>query len=238
MPGQDLAALSCEAIRRVGFEPLTGDVVVFAQKAVSKVEGRTVRLADVRPSALATRWALAHGKDPRFIEVVLAEAKRIVRMDRDVLICETAHGFVCANAGVDASNVPGEYVTLLPVDPDASAERLCAGLSETFGVQIGAIIADTFGRPWREGLVNVALGVAGLASFIDYRGQRDAHGRPLAITVIATADEIASAAELVMGKTAQVPVAIVRLRGEFYPLSSTRGSGRDLVRPSERDLFR
>ena len=237
-PGEDLVALAAEATKRAHLEPADGDVFVFAQKVVSKAEGRLVRLADVRPSALASRWAAAYDKDPRFVEVVLAETRRIVRMDRGVLICETVHGFVCANAGVDASNVSGECVTLLPTDPDASAERLRVGLRAAFGVPVGVIVADTFGRPWREGLVNVALGVAGLPPLADYREQTDAYGRPLTVTVVAASDEIASAAELVMGKTARVPVAIVRLSGDVHPVAHAGGSGRELVRPAERDLFR
>jgi coenzyme F420-0:L-glutamate ligase / coenzyme F420-1:gamma-L-glutamate ligase len=168
------------------------------------------------------------------VEVILRESRRIVRMERGIIISETRHGFVCANAGVDASNVPAGWVSVLPRDPDASAERIRAGLTTASGVRVGAIVSDTFGRPWREGTVNVALGVAGLAALADWRGRTDAHGRVLQSTIVAIADEIASAAELVMGKTAQMPAAVVRGAGEW--LGS--GTGRELLRPASLDLFR
>jgi coenzyme F420-0:L-glutamate ligase/coenzyme F420-1:gamma-L-glutamate ligase len=180
------------------------------------------------------QWAAEHHKDAALVEVILREARRIVRMDRGITIAETRHGFVCANAGVDASNVPPGTVTLLPRDPDASAQRIRTALISRFGTTVAVIVADTFGRPWREGVVNVALGVAGLRSLDDCRGRLDAFGRRLQTTVVAVADEIASAAELVMGKTAQVPVAIVRGAAEW----AGDGSGAALVRPAERDLFR
>jgi len=232
-PGDDLGALIVSAIvrdeRRLG----AGDVVVVAQKVVSKAEGRVVQLDGVEPSARAKEWAAACGKDPRVVETVLRESRRVVRMERGVLIAETAHGFVCANAGVDASNVPVGSVTLLPLDADASAERLRARFTAAFGVSVGVIVADTFGRPWREGAVNVAIGVAGLRPLLDYRGCADPYGRRLQSTVIATADEIASAAELVMRKTSRTPAAIVcgaDCLGE--------GSSRALVRDRSLDLFR
>lgn len=235
--GDDLVPLLVAAAERVRCRPLDDDVIVVAQKIVSKAEGRTVRLADVRPSEFARRWAAAHDRDPRVIEVVLEESRRIVRMDRGVLICETSHGFTCANAGVDGSNVADGHVTLLPSNPDASARRLQAGLSLAFDAAVGVIVADTFGRPWREGQVNVALGVAGLSPLADYRDVPDTHGRELRSTAIAVADEIAGAAELVMGKTSRVPAAVVMFRAGPHPAGAA-GTGRDLIRPSEKDLFR
>ncbi len=232
--GADLAALIADAVRRTGRAAEAGDVFVVAQKIVSKAEGALVRLAEVLPSPLAHEWATAHGLDPRVVEMVLRESRRIVRMDRGILIAETRHGFVCANAGVDTSNVAPGYVTVLPRDPDGSAEGLRAGLSEAFGCPISAIVSDTFGRPWRQGFVNVALGVAGLRPLIDYRGCVDAHGRRLHATIIALADELAGAAEIVMRKTAGMPVAIVRGAGEW----TGEGSGRMLVREGSQDLFR
>ena len=232
--GADLAAMLANAVRRANLEIQSGDVIVVAQKLVSKAEGAVVRLSDVTPSPLASEWAAKNAKDPAAVEVVLREARRIVRMDRGIIIAETHHGFVCANAGVDASNVAAGTVTILPRDPDASAARIQEGLAATFGVQLAVIVADTFGRPWREGTVNVALGVAGFQPLLDWRGQTDPHGRVLQTTVVAIADEVAGAAELVMGKTAQVPVAIVRGAGEW--LGS--GSAAALIRPASADLFR
>jgi coenzyme F420-0:L-glutamate ligase/coenzyme F420-1:gamma-L-glutamate ligase len=172
-------------------------------------------------------WA----KDPRVVEVVLRESRRIVRMERGILIAETQHGFICANAGVDASNVDRGFVTVLPRDPDQSAAAIRATLGHP---DIGVIVSDTFGRPWREGVLNVALGVAGLLPLLDYRGCRDPYGRELTSTVIAVADELAAAAELVMRKTARLPVAIVRGAGEWLG----EGSGAQLLRAAEQDLFR
>jgi coenzyme F420-0:L-glutamate ligase / coenzyme F420-1:gamma-L-glutamate ligase len=234
MGGADLSALIAEAAARSGQGVEPGDVFVIAQKVVSKAEGKIVRLDAVTPSALAARWADENGKDPRLVEVILRESRRIVRMDRGILIVETRHGFVCANAGVDASNVEPGFVSLLPDDPDASAQRLCATLSDTFRCGIAVIVSDTFGRAWREGVVNVALGVAGLQPLLDYRGSSDTYGRALTSTVIAVADELAGAAELVMRKSAGTPVAIVRGAAEW--LGS--GSGRMLVRDASHDLFR
>ena len=232
--GDDMARLIVDAARGGRHAIEAGDVFVVAQKIVSKAEGALVRLDEVDPSALARSWADAHGRDARTIEVVLRESRRIVRMDHGVLITETRHGFVCANAGVDASNVPDGWVTVLPRDPDASAERLRGALSEACACPVGVIVADTFGRPWREGVVNVALGVAGLRPFVDYRGCTDHYGRRLESTVIALADEIASAAEIVMRKAARLPVAVVRGAAEW----SGPGNGQMLVRGAARDLFR
>ena len=232
--GDDLVALIASAVRAQGFRAGPGDVFVIAQKIVSKAEGRTVKLKSVTPSERAAAWANAWGKDARVIELVLREAKRVVKMERGVIVAETQHGYVCANAGVDLSNAEDGTAILLPNDPDASAQILQTELSKALDAKIGVIISDTFGRPWREGLVNVALGVAGMQPLIDYRGQSDAHGKPLQATIIAIADELASAAELVMGKSDRVPVAIIR--GVTSPGSP--GSGRDLIRPAEKDLFR
>jgi coenzyme F420-0:L-glutamate ligase/coenzyme F420-1:gamma-L-glutamate ligase len=232
--GAGLPQLIADAVG-AGPHPIqAGDVFVVAQKIVSKAEGAMVRLDDVEPSLLARDWAGAHGRDARVIEVVLRESRRIVRMDHGVLITETRHGFVCANAGVDASNVPEGWVTVLPRDPDASAERLRGALSDALECSVGVIVADTFGRPWREGVVNVALGVAGLQPLLDYRGCTDHYGRRLESTVIALADEIASAAEIVMRKADRLPVAVVRGAAEW----AGRGSGHMLVRDAARDLFR
>ncbi|HEY5033552.1 MAG TPA: coenzyme F420-0:L-glutamate ligase [Candidatus Dormibacteraeota bacterium] len=228
--GDDLAQLIGA---RIGL--VAGDIVVIAQKVVSKAEGRTRNLADVTASDDAVRLApdLIAQPDPRFVQVVLDESVRILRTER-VLITETRHGFVCANSGVDHSNIPGsDVVTLLPVDPDASAARLRERLREVSGATVGVIVSDTFGRPWRLGIVNVALGVAGMPALFDMRGRVDDAGKELHATVLAVADEVAAAAGLVMGKTRRTPVVVVRgleLEGN--------GSGRELIRPAAEDLFR
>jgi coenzyme F420-0:L-glutamate ligase / coenzyme F420-1:gamma-L-glutamate ligase len=229
--GDDLAALLADSAGRAGGLQ-DGDVVIVAQKAVSKVEGRVVELADVTASKRARE--LAGDGDPRRAQIVLEEAVRVVRSRPPLVIAETRHGFVCASAGVDASNArgPGTLV-LLPVDPDASAARIRDGLRASTGAEVGVIVSDSFGRAWRQGTTDVALGVAGLAPLLDLRGTVDPAGYELHTTQIAVADELAGAAELVMGKTRGVPAAIVRgvdARGD--------GSGRDLVLPAERDLFR
>jgi coenzyme F420-0:L-glutamate ligase/coenzyme F420-1:gamma-L-glutamate ligase len=234
MRDDDLAALIAGAVAREGRRIETGDVFVVAQKVVSKAEGAIVRLDQVEPSRMAAQWAADNGKDARMVEVILRESRRIVRMDHGVLIAETRHGFVCANAGVDASNVPPGFVTVLPRDPDASAERLRVAVSAAFGCQVAIVVSDTFGRPWREGAVNVAVGVAGLQPLLDYRGTADTYGRPLTSTVIALADEVAGAAEIVMRKSAATPVAIVRGAAHW----AGQGGGRMLVRDASRDLFR
>ena len=225
--GDDLAALVAE---RAALED--GDVLVVAQKAVSKAEGRVVPLADVEPSERARE--LAGDRDPRHTEVILRESARVVRSRDGFLICETRHGFVCGSAGVDASNAPGAgTLVLLPVDPDASAARIRARIAELAGRVVGVVVSDSFGRAWRQGTTDVAIGAAGLPVLLDLTGRRDAAGYELHATVIAVADEIAGAAELVMGKTDGVPTAVVRglrLDGD--------GRARDLVMPRERDLFR
>ena len=229
--GDDLAAVLVEAAARgTGFDQ--DDVVVVAQKAVSKVEGRVVNLADIEPSERARE--LAGESDPRRIEVILGEAREVLRARPPLVIAETRHGFVCASAGVDASNAKGlDTLVLLPLDPDASAAQLRSRIHELIGVEVGIIVSDSFGRAWRLGTTDVALGVAGITALVDLDGQRDSLGYELHATQIAVADEIAGAAQLVMGKLDGIPAAIVRglaLGGD--------GLGSDLVMPRERDLFR
>jgi len=210
-------------------------VLVVAQKAVSKAEGRLVALDTVAPSPFAIDYARRYDKDARHVEVVLNESRRIVRMDHGVLIVETHHGLVCANAGVDASNVEGvDVLCLLPVDPDASAAQLAEAVNDRTGRRVAVIISDTFGRPWREGQTNVAIGMAGMNPLRNYAGQRDQYGYELRVTLLCVADELAGAAELVMGKIDRVPVAVVR-GFEYQP---EEGSAQLLVRAAERDLFR
>jgi coenzyme F420-0:L-glutamate ligase/coenzyme F420-1:gamma-L-glutamate ligase len=224
--GDDLGTLIVERL-----ELEDADVVVVSQKIVSKSEGRIVRLDDVQPSAAAVE--LAAGHDPRHLEVILREAARIVRTRPPLVIAETRHGFVCASAGVDASNAPEpDTLVLLPLDPDASAAAIRGQIGERAGRDVGVIVSDSFGRPFRTGIVDVAIGVAGVTPLADWRGQIDSSGHELRSTVIAVADEIASAAELVMGKLAGVPAAVVRgleVRGP--------GSARELVMPPDRNLF-
>jgi len=230
-PGDDLAQLIASHTSLVD-----GDVVVVAQKVVSKAEGRLRRLSDVTASAEAERIAplLIAAPDPRFVQIVLDESVRVVRSER-ILITETHHGFVSANGGVDHSNVPGDdVVTLLPDDPDASAQRLCERLRELAGVNVGVVISDTFGRPWRLGIVNVALGLAGVPAVRDLRGTFDDAGKSLHATVLAVADDLAAAAGLVMGKTNRTPVVVVR----GFDGVGELGAGRDMVRPPGEDLFR
>lgn len=228
--GDDVAGLILERAAAAAEQLDRATIVVVAQKIISKAEGAEADLRAIEPSALARTWAGQCDKDPRFVEIILRQSRRIVKMDRGVLIAETHHGFVAANAGVDQSNVPGEYrVTLLPADPDASACRLREALG------CGAvIISDTFGRPWREGLVNVAIGVSGLVPLEDYRGRLDTAGRELQSTIIAVADELAAAAGLVMRKADAVPVALIT-GFEWIP---GEGSARALLRDPGRDLFR
>ncbi len=229
--GDDLGSLLVEAATHAGGLE-AGDILVVAQKAVSKVEGRIVHLSDVEPSAHARE--LAGDEDARRIEVILRESRDIVRMRPPLIIAETTHGFVCASAGVDASNAKGPgTVVLLPLDPDASADRLRERVRELAGVDVGVIVSDSFGRPFRRGTTDVALGVSGLAPLRDLRGRRDSAGYELHATEIAVADELAGAAELVMGKTEGVPAVIVR-----GVTAAGEGSGADLLMPRERDLFR
>jgi coenzyme F420-0:L-glutamate ligase/coenzyme F420-1:gamma-L-glutamate ligase len=225
--GDDVAALIAARIELGG-----GDVVVVSQKVVSKAEGRVVRLADVEASDRARELAADH--DPRQLEVILSEAVRVVRARPPLVIAETRHGFVCASAGVDASNAGApETLVLLPVDPDASAARIREGLRDHAGVEVGVIVSDSFGRPWRNGIVDVAIGVAGVRPLEDWRGRKDGVGHELRSTVVAVADEIAAAAELVRAKNAGIPAAVVRGLDVAGP-----GSGQALVMPPEKDLFR
>lgn len=234
-PGDDLAALILAALEGQSCRLEAGDVVVVTQKIVSKAEGRMVYLNDVTPSAFAHTLAAQGRKDAAYYEVVLRESRRIVRMDRGVLIAETHHGLICANAGVDESNVPGERVVLLlPEDPDRSAAHLQSAFGTYAAAEVAVIISDSFGRPWREGQVNVAIGLAGLDPLLDYAGVCDPYGYPMQATLLAVADELASAAELVMGKIDGVPVAIVR----GYAYSPAAGSARQLLRNPAADMFR
>ncbi len=232
-PGDDLAALLASAANRAGIV-LSGGVLVVCQKVVSKAEGRIVSLSSVDPSPEAQRLAAEDRKDPRHLEVVLRETARVVRRGPGVLICETHHGFVCANAGVDLSNAPGDDVAvLLPEDPDASARRLRAALTPPGAPAPAVIVSDTFGRPFREGLVDVALGCAGFAPIDDLRGQADLSGRTLQVTAMATADQLAAAAGLLMVKDAGVPAVWI----EGFAVQGD-GDARALLRRREGDLFR
>jgi len=238
-PGDDLEGALVAAIRSTpGVLPLSeDDVLVVTQKVVSKAEGAIVDLTTIEPRPAVVAFAERWDRDPRQLEVVLREARRVVRMANGVLITETRHGFICANGGIDASNMgpgSGHVVTLLPADPDASATRIRAALRSAFGVDVPVVISDSFGRPWRWGIVDVAIGVSGLLPLDDMRGKPDADGRIMRSTVRATADEIATAAELVLGKTSGRPAAIIR------GANPTRGEGRiaDALMPREFDLFR
>ena len=237
-PGMDLARLIGDALEEARVGVKDRDVVVVCQKVVSKSEGAVVELDRVEASPLA-RTLAAQGdepRDPRVLEVVLRETRRIIRNERGHLIVETRHGWVCANAGVDQSNGPApDTLTLLPRDPDASARRLHAALAERFAKDIAVVVTDTFGRPWRQGLVEVAIGCAGMEPLIDLRGEADLHGRTLQHTVVAVADEVAAAAGLVMGKGSGIAVAVVR--GVAFR-SGSAGAAATLVRPAEFDLFR
>ena len=239
VPGDDLPALIADALAAAsGVDTLRDDdVLVVTQKIVSKAEGAIVDLTTIDPSPVATEFARRFGRDARQVEVVLREAKRVVRMANGVIITETQHGFVCANGGIDASNVgpaSGSIVTLLPRDPDASADRIRAAIRARLDHDLPVIVSDSFGRPWRFGIVDVAIGVSGLLPLDDLRGEPDADGRIMRSTVRAVADELASAAELVLGKTARRPLALIR--GATF----RRGQGRiaDALIPAEMDLFR
>ena len=232
--GDELAPLIVEAARREATAIQDRDLLVVSQKIVSKAEGRIVRLSQVPVSPEAQAIADEIGRDPRLVAVILGESRRIVRKDKGVLIVETHHGFVCANAGVDQSNVEADTACLLPVDSDRSADALRERLQALTGHELAVIVADTFGRPWREGLVNVAVGLAGLEPIVSYLGQEDPAGHVLQATILALADELAGAAEPVMGKLDRVPVAIIR--GLDWPRGD--GSSRALLRDPARDLFR
>jgi coenzyme F420-0:L-glutamate ligase/coenzyme F420-1:gamma-L-glutamate ligase len=232
--GDNLAKRVAGAARRAAIRFEDGDILVIAQKIVSKAEGALVRLAGVKPSQQALTIAARLKKDPRAVQVVLNESRRIVRSDR-VLITETHHGFVCANAGVDHSNVPGsDVVTLLPRNPDRSAKELAATFRKLVRKRVGVIISDSFGRPWRVGLTNVAIGAAGVPVLLDLRGTRDRHGKLLAATIVAVADELAAAAGLLMEKSKGTPVVLIRnyrYKPRFEPAAR-------IIRPAAEDLFR
>lgn len=226
--GINLSECLLDAVRASGFELRSSDIVAVTQKIVSKAEGRIIQLSNVEPSAYSISIARRMSKDPRLVEVILGESKRIVRMRGEVLICETHHGFICANAGVDQSNVEGaDTVTLLPKDPDRSARELARTLS------CGVIVTDTFGRVWREGLVDAAIGIASVPPFIDFRGKQDMYGHPLHVTMLAAADALAAAAGLAMGKTSRTPAAIIR----GFPWEETESNTAVLLRAPEKDLF-
>jgi coenzyme F420-0:L-glutamate ligase/coenzyme F420-1:gamma-L-glutamate ligase len=230
----NLAQLIFEAARHARIFLKDGDILVIAQKIVSKSEGRTASLSKINPSLKARTLANSLNKDARLVEIILRESRRIVRSDH-VLIVETRHGFVCANAGVDQSNVPGQdAVTLLPLNPDRSARRLTASLGKLTRKRVAVIISDTFGRPWRLGLTNIAIGAAGVPALIDLRGSRDRDGKPLHATILAIADELAGAAGLAMGKAAGTPVVVIR----GYQFQSVRDSAARIIRPAHEDLFR
>ena len=232
--GVDLGPLIVDAARAQGTPLAAGDLLVVSQKIVSKTEGRLVRLDQVAVSPRAQALALEIDRDPRLVEVILGESRRIVRHAKGVLIVETHHGWICANAGVDQSNVDADTACLLPLDSDASARALRSRIAALTGHTLAVVIADTFGRPWREGLVNVAVGLAGFEPIVSYLGETDPAGHVLQATILALADELASAAEPVMGKLDRIPVAIIR--GVRW--TAAESDSRPLLRDSSRDLFR
>ncbi len=235
--GDDLAVLIEDALKASRTDLRDGDILVVSQKVVSKAEGHVVSASEVKPSTRARELAEGTGKTPEHLEVILRSSTRIVRMDRGrgIFIMETPHGFVCANAGVDRSNVSSEETyAVLPEDPDRSASRIRHHLEAAFGVRLAVVVSDTFGRPWRRGQIDVALGISGIAPFQDYRGRRDSHGYELKSTMMALVDEVASASELVKGKLAGIPVALVR--GVKY--DSEPDSISELIRDEREDLFR
>ena len=234
--GDDLAGQLMGAAKRQGTPIEAGDVVVVTQKVISKAEGRVISFEGIEPSPLAVTITEGYHRDPRHTEVILRESERIVRMDRGVIIAETHHGFICANAGIDASNIPGsDTVCLLPVDPDASARGIRDAIMTRLGVEVALIVSDTFGRPWRNGATNVAVGVAGFDPMLSYVGLKDSHGNLMHTTEIAVADELAATAELVTGKVEGVPVTIIR-RYPYVPMEDA--SIQRLIRTGDRDLFR
>jgi coenzyme F420-0:L-glutamate ligase / coenzyme F420-1:gamma-L-glutamate ligase len=236
--GDAVGQLIAWAARAAEVDLSDGDVVIVAQKIVSKAEGRMRDLNEISPGERASELARELGKDPRLVELILSESERLVRAERGVLIVETRHGWICANAGIDASNVVGErMVVLLPADPDASASRIRAELAAASGAQPAVIVADSFGRPWRLGQTDVALGCAGLVALDDWRGRGDVHGRELTVTSIAVADELAAAADLVRNKADGVPAVVIR--GAEQWVTSEDGPGATaLRRPPDQDLFR
>jgi coenzyme F420-0:L-glutamate ligase/coenzyme F420-1:gamma-L-glutamate ligase len=237
--GESLGGRLLAATKNLGLRFQEGDVLVVKHKVVSKSEGAVVALSEIHPSAASKAWARRYGLDARVSELAVRESRRLVRRKRGVLITETKHGFICANSGVDVSNVDGgEHAVLLPADPDRSAVKLRRDFKKQLGIDIAVIISDSFGRPWREGLTEVAIGVAGMRPLADYRGQRDPHGYSLHATIEAVADELACAAGLVCGKLASTPACIIR--GYSYIRENRRGTGgaRELIRSAKTDLFR
>jgi coenzyme F420-0:L-glutamate ligase / coenzyme F420-1:gamma-L-glutamate ligase len=233
--GDSLSGKLLAAAKTAQFRFQDGDILVVKHKIISKAEGALVALDEVHPSASSRAWGRRFGVDARVTELALRESRRVVRRKRNVLITQTQHGFVCANSGVDVSNVDGgRHAVLLPEDPDRSARRLRAEIKKKLRVEVAVIISDSFGRPWREGLTEVAIGVAGMRPLIDYRGRRDPHGYPLHATVDAVADELACAAGLVCGKLAGTPACIIR----GFAYRRRNGSGQELIRPAKYDLFR
>ncbi len=240
--GDPINAMIVDAIAASATGLQTGDVIAVTHKVISKAEGGLIDLTTIEPSPLARRFAAEWSKDARQVEVVLQQSRRILRMVRGLIVSETHHGFICANAGVDASNVSTDAVCILPVDPDGAAEEIRRALMRRFFPDrgeddpvIGVIVTDSFGRPWRSGIVNVAIGVSGIAPLTDYRGQFDPSGYELKASILAVADELASAAELVMHKLAARPVAVIR--GYQWQTTTPAGSGKDLIMPEERNLF-
>jgi coenzyme F420-0:L-glutamate ligase / coenzyme F420-1:gamma-L-glutamate ligase len=233
--GESLCATLLAAARRLKLRFRDGDILVVKHKVVSKSEGAVVALDEIQTSAASRAWAQRYGLDPRVSELAVRESRRIVRRKRGVLITETRHGFICANSGVDVSNVDGgQHAVLLPQDPDRSAAKLRRELKIELDLEIAVIISDSFGRPWREGLTEVAIGVAGMRPLVDYRGRRDLHGYSLHATIDAVGDELACAAGLVCGKLAGTPACIIR----GYVYSRGNGAARELIRPAQNDLFR
>jgi coenzyme F420-0:L-glutamate ligase/coenzyme F420-1:gamma-L-glutamate ligase len=234
-PGDSLSSVLLTAARAAGLCFEEDDILVVKHKIVSKAEGATVSLDEIQPSAASRAWARRYKLDARVCELALRESRRIVRRKRGVLITETRHGFICANSGVDVSNVDGgQHALLLPADPDRTAALLRREIKKHAGVEIAVIISDSFGRPWREGLTEVGIGVAGMRPLVDYRGRRDRHGYVLHSTIDAVADELACAAGLVCGKLERVPACIVR----GYPYVRGNGRASEMIRPARRDLFR
>lgn len=233
-PGDELGRIIAVALRGMGFELVDGDIVVVTQKVVSKSEGRLARLDEVKPTRQATTLASELEKDPRVVELVLRESKRIVRKGHGILITETRHGFICANSGIDVSNVESGYAALLPLDPDASARRIRKSLEKATTRKLAVIVTDTFGRPWREGQTDMAIGCSGIAPTQSLAGRKDPYGYVLRVTRPAIVDEVAAAAELVMKKRSLIPVAIVR--GVNYKRAES--GARSMVRKRSLDLFR
>ena len=232
--GDDIGAIILNALRKHGNGLKENDIVVVTQKIVSKAEGRVMALSSFRPSKRATKLAARLGKDSKHVQAILEESRRILRAENGIIIVETKHGLICANAGIDQSNLVPSMVSLLPKDPDTSARKIKSSIKNKTEITVGVIISDTFGRPFREGHVNIAIGVAGMKPMMDYRGKDDGYGNVLKVTVMAVADEIASAAELAMGKLERVPVAIVR----GYKYQKRDGGSKDLIRPFSNNLFK